>query len=42
MAKCIGCMKNEGDPKNGGLCYVCAPPLKAVVGRIRRRFPPRR
>ncbi len=24
----IQCMEREGDSKNGGLCHVCAPPLK--------------
>lgn len=24
-ALCIMCMRNQGDPRNGGLCYACAP-----------------
>lgn len=40
-ALCIMCMKRQGDPKNGGLCHVCAPPLKAEAGvraYVRRLF----
>jgi hypothetical protein len=28
---CIACMRNQGDPRNGGLCYSCAPPLRIVL-----------
>ena len=24
-ALCINCMERQGDPRNGGLCYTCAP-----------------
>lgn len=27
-ALCIACMAREADPRNGGLCTVCAPPLR--------------
>lgn len=40
-ALCIACMKNQADPKNGGLCYSCAPPLRIVLWgrRAYRRHP---
>jgi hypothetical protein len=35
VAKCISCMTREGDPKNGGLCYVCAPAMRIVLHGLR-------
>lgn len=33
MASCISCMQREGDPRNGGLCYTCAPRGKTSTER---------
>lgn len=37
---CISCMKRPAAPHNGGLCEVCAPPLK--VPRLRAAMAARR
>lgn len=40
MHLCIQCMKRPAAPHNGGLCSVCAPPLKP--GKLLRAMRKRR
>jgi hypothetical protein len=30
--QCVACLGPGGDPRNGGLCSRCAPPIRADVG----------